>query len=207
MLVNNLDHPSPIVVDLIDLLLLCLTAKHLFATFSSPGGRSTLRLDETNMAVPSSTYSLSHAVSTFDPAFRQLGLETITSTDSSIEGGKRYDHDHDILIYGATSFTGKLVVKYLLQHPQYTSGEFSFALGGRTKSKLDDLAEQVEAEGHTRPAVVCFSLETGEEDGVRKAVERCKVVVNLAGPFSTQNAEVLIRCVNVLFVGAISMSS
>jgi nucleoside-diphosphate-sugar epimerase len=162
------------------------------------------------MAVPTSTYSLSHAVSTFDPAFRQLGRSTTstsTSTGSSIEQGKRYDDDHDILIYGATSFTGKLVVKYLLQHPQYTSGEFRFALGGRTKSKLDDLAEQVEAEGHTRPAVVCFSLEAGEEEGVREAVERCKVVVNLAGPFSTQNAEVLIRCVNVLFVGTISMSS
>jgi hypothetical protein len=38
------------------------------------------------------------------------------------------------------------------------------------------------------------------EEGVRKAVERCKVVVNLAGPFSTQNAEVLIRCVTVLCV-------
>lgn len=157
------------------------------------------------MAVPTSTYSLSHAVSTFDPAFRQLGRSTTTSTDSSIEDGKRYDYD--ILIYGATSFTGKLVIKYLLQHPQYKSSDFSFALGGRTKSKLDDLAEQVEAEGHTRPAVVSFSLETGEEEGVRKAVERCKVVVNLAGPFSTQNAEVLIRCVSVLFVGAISMSS
>lgn len=158
------------------------------------------------MAVPTSTYSLSHAVSTFDPAFRQLGRTTTTSTDSSIEGGKRYDHDHDILIYGATSFTGRLVVKYLLQHPQYTSGEFRFALGGRTKSKLDSLAEQVEVEGHQRPQVVCFPLcfpasssggSEGErvEEGVRKAVERCKVVVNLAGPFSTQNAEVLIRCV------------
>jgi hypothetical protein len=164
------------------------------------------------MAVPTSTYSLSHAVSTFDPAFRQLGRSTTstsTSTGSSIEQGKRYDDDHDILIYGATSFTGKLVVKYLLQHPQYTSGEFRFALGGRTKSKLDDLAEQVEAEGHQRPAVVCFPLSSsggeeseGEEieEGVRKAVERCKVVVNLAGPFSTQNAEVLIRCVTVLCV-------
>lgn len=163
---------------------------------------------DTTMAVPSSTYSLSHAVSTFDPAFRQLGrTSTSTSTGSSIEQGKKSDYDHDILIYGATSFTGKLVIKYLLRHPQYKSSDFSFALGGRTKSKLDDLAEQVEAEGHTRPAVVSFSLETGEEEGVRKAVERCKVVVNLAGPFSTQNAEVLIRCVSVLFVGAISMSS
>lgn len=152
------------------------------------------------MAVPTSTYSLSHAVSTFDPAFRQLGRTTTTSTDSSIEGGKRHEHDHDILIYGATSFTGKLVVKYLLQHPQYISGEFRFALGGRTKSKLDSLADQVEAEGHGRPTVVCFSLEEGEEEGVRKAVERCKVVVNLAGPFSTQNAEVLIRCVSVFCV-------
>jgi hypothetical protein len=159
------------------------------------------------MAVPTSTYSLSHAVSTFDPAFRQLGRSTTISTDSSIEDGKRYDYD--ILIYGATSFTGKLVVKYLLQHPQYKSSDFSFALGGRTKSKLDSLAEQVEAEGNTRPAVVCFPLSSsagegseGEEieEGVRKAVERCKVVVNLAGPFSTQNAEALIRCVSVLFV-------
>jgi hypothetical protein len=165
---------------------------------------------DTTMAVPSSTYSLSHAVSTFDPAFRQLGrttTSTSTSTGSFIDQGKRYDYDHDILIYGATSFTGKLVVKYLLQHPQYKSSDFSFALGGRTKSKLDDLAEQVEAEGHQRPAVVCFPLSSSEgsegeeiEEGVRKAVERCKVVVNLAGPFSTQNAEVLIRCVSVLCV-------
>lgn len=139
------------------------------------------------MSVPTSTYSLSHAVSSFTPGY--------TPTSSPSPGSPPPEPEYDILIYGSTSFTGKLVISYLVRHPQ--SRSFTYALAGRTQSKLDDLARKVEEEGYERPPIVCFSLEEGEEGekAVREAVGRCKVVVNLAGPFSTQNAEMLIRCV------------
>jgi len=137
------------------------------------------------MSVPTSTYSLSHAVSSFTPAY-----STTTSKTTSSSGSKP---EYDILIYGSTSFTGKLVIDYLVQHPQ--SSKFSYALGGRTRTKLDALASKVEADGYDKPDVVCFQLVDGEqgEQDVHEAVSKCKVVVNLAGPFSSQNAEMLIR--------------
>jgi hypothetical protein len=153
----------------------------------------TLTLPSITMSVPTSSYSLSHAVSTFNPAYR---LDR-TSTSSSSDKPPTYD----ILIYGATSFTGKLVIHYLLQHPQ--ASKFTFALAGRTLHKLEALADKVESDGHPKPDIVCFSLEEGgrqgeQEEGAERAVAGCRVVVNLAGPFSTQNAEMLIRSVCVV---------
>lgn len=102
---------------------------------------------------------------------------------------KTYTPTTDLLIYGATSFTGKLVLAYLATHPQ--SPEFTFTLAGRTREKLIDLQSFAYAQGWGKPDFKCFGLE--DEDVVERAVGECRVVVNLAGPYSSQNAEVLVR--------------
>ncbi len=42
--------------------------------------------------------------------------------------------DHDVVLFGATGFAGKLVAEYLASHPSRTS--FSWAIAGRSPDKL-----------------------------------------------------------------------
>ena len=45
--------------------------------------------------------------------------------------------DHNVVLFGATGFTGKLVAEYLATHPSRAS--FSWAIAGRTPEKLAGL--------------------------------------------------------------------
>ena len=48
----------------------------------------------------------------------------------------------DFVIYGATGFTGKLVVEYSMQ--KYSSdSDISWAIAGRNKSKLEELKNKM----------------------------------------------------------------
>ncbi len=92
---------------------------------------------------------------------------------------------YTLLIYGATSFTGRILIEYLLSHPQLNptaidppKGKFNFALAGRNEAKLRTFRDETGLED--TDLVVC-GLESGDEDGVMKMVELCEVVVNLAG--------------------------
>lgn len=47
----------------------------------------------------------------------------------------KLDRELDIVVYGATGFTGRLVVEYL--HKQYgVNSDVNWAMAGRNKSKL-----------------------------------------------------------------------
>jgi len=52
---------------------------------------------------------------------------------------------HDIVLYGATGFTGKLVAGYLARHP--ASSRFSWAIAGRNADKLARVRDVVAAKG------------------------------------------------------------
>ena len=49
----------------------------------------------------------------------------------------------DILILGATGFAGKLIARYLVNHPQRTSSPFTLTLGGRSRDKLTEVAKSL----------------------------------------------------------------
>ncbi len=49
----------------------------------------------------------------------------------------------DIVLWGATGFTGRLVARYLAEHPDVTSGRVSLALAGRDREKLEALRREL----------------------------------------------------------------
>jgi len=61
--------------------------------------------------------------------------------------------DFDIIVWGASGFTGRLVAEYLNQ-TYGVDGDIRWAMGGRNAAKLGEVAEQIGATG--------VSLVTGE---------------------------------------------
>ena len=89
-----------------------------------------------------------------------------------------------LIVYGATGFTGQLVATYLDAHPELKGKQW--AIAGRTKSKLADLSTKLGG----RPETLCVDLE--DPDAVSQMVLRTSVVLNCAGPYSTNNGASLL---------------
>ena len=52
----------------------------------------------------------------------------------------------DIIVYGATGFTGKLVVEYLLKHYGLKNDLFNWSIAGRSLKKLENLKTDLSEE-------------------------------------------------------------
>jgi len=100
----------------------------------------------------------------------------------------------DILILGATGFTGKLIARYLANHPQRPSSPFTLALGGRSRDKLKEVAISLGSTTNSDSIVVVNLL---DYSNVESAVVRAKVVINAIGPY-WKFGDNIVRCVGCL---------
>ena len=96
---------------------------------------------------------------------------------------------YDVLVLGATGYTGRLVARYLNGHPQHRTS-FSLAIAGRSKAKLDALKEQEKLDD----AVAIVQVDVTQPNDVERAVKDAKVVINTVGPFVRWGTPV-VRCV------------
>jgi len=86
----------------------------------------------------------------------------------------------DILILGATGFTGKLIARYLVNHPQRAFPSFTLTLGGRSRDRLNKVAASLGLSTNTDSIVV---VDLSNYASVESAVVRAKVVINSIGPY------------------------
>ena len=101
-----------------------------------------------------------------------------------IRNPKQAQKTYDLVLYGSTGFTGKLVAAYLDNHPQLQGK--SWAIAGRTQSKLDALNATLTSS----PGVLCVSL--ADIEAVDHMVQQARVVITCAGPYSLYSGNVLL---------------
>ncbi len=86
-------------------------------------------------------------------------------------------HDYDIVVYGATSFVGQILARYMVE--QFSNGELKFALAGRSKSKLESLKASLDA-----PELDLLIADAADEDALNAMCFKTKVVVSTVGPYA-----------------------
>ena len=84
----------------------------------------------------------------------------------------------DILVLGATGFTGNLIASYLSTHPQRS--QFSLALGARSPKKLKALVDNLNL---LQSSVKLVQVDVNNEGDVERAVRSTRVVINTVGPY------------------------
>ena len=91
----------------------------------------------------------------------------------------------DIVVYGATGFTGGLCVKYLKENYPGTK----IAIGGRNKKKLRGVAEE--------SSLNCEILvaDGNDSEALDKITKRARVVLSTAGPFHRYGSKMVASCV------------
>ena len=91
----------------------------------------------------------------------------------------------DVLLYGASGFTGRLAVAELARH---APRGLRWALAGRNRGKLE--AARDAADGPGRPAEI-LEADSARPDTVDAAVSRARVVIATAGPFAAYGTPVV----------------
>jgi short subunit dehydrogenase-like uncharacterized protein len=100
---------------------------------------------------------------------------------------------HDVVIWGATGFTGRLVAEYLSERAG--GGKLRLALAGRDRGKLELLREElvrIEASASELPLIVADSHDRASLDAM---VRETAVVCSTVGPYALHGRELVAACV------------
>ena len=84
----------------------------------------------------------------------------------------------DVVVYGATGFTGKLVVEYM-QKMYGNDAEISWAIAGRSSEKLTSVSEELRV-GSDVPHLI---VDSNDSDSITKMVQQTKCVLTTVGPY------------------------
>ncbi len=92
---------------------------------------------------------------------------------------------YDVVIYGATGFTGSQAAEYFDDH---VGGALRWAIAGRNASKLNDLR----ADLRTKPDVIVADAQ--DDTAVDAMVARARVILTTAGPFARYGEAIVRSC-------------
>jgi short subunit dehydrogenase-like uncharacterized protein len=96
----------------------------------------------------------------------------------------------DIVVYGATGFTGQLVAEYLTQH--YKSDKtLKWAMAGRSLGKLKSVRDAIGAPGNI-PLIVA---DASDAASLKAMAEQTMSVITTVGPYQLYGEELLAACV------------
>lgn len=97
--------------------------------------------------------------------------------------------DFDVIVYGATGFTGRLVAEYLAS--AYSGSDAPrWAMAGRSLSKLQEIRDLIGAPAST-PLVVANADEPAT---LREMAERSAVVLTTVGPYQLHGSDLVGAC-------------
>jgi len=94
--------------------------------------------------------------------------------------------EFDIIVYGATGYTGRLVAEYLK-----TKTGLKWAMAGRSADKLSEVRDLIGAAADT-PLIVADASDPASLDAM---VKRTKVVLTTVGPYQLYGNELVEACV------------
>lgn len=103
----------------------------------------------------------------------------------------QHNRDYDIVVWGATGFTGSLVAEYLLA--EYgVGGGLRWAIAGRSEEKLMALRESLGSGAAALPMVTADSF---DEQKLAAMVAGTRVVISTVGPYARYGSPLVAACV------------
>ncbi len=99
--------------------------------------------------------------------------------------------EFDIIIYGATGFTGRLVAEYFAQYYGGRDDAPNWAMAGRSAAKLAEVRDLIGAPTAT-PLVVADAADPASLDAM---CARTRVVLTTVGPYQLYGSELVAACV------------
>ena len=96
--------------------------------------------------------------------------------------------DFDLIIWGATGFTGNLVCDYISKN--YNERELRWAIAGRNKKKILKLQQKLKIDD-SRTIIA----DSSDKDSLVKMVKKSKVVCTTVGPYAKYGTNLVEACI------------
>ncbi len=101
------------------------------------------------------------------------------------------DRPFDVLIWGATGFTGRLLAAYLAR----TAPGLRWALGGRSASKLEAVRAELSRAHPAAAALPLIVADAADPGSLARLVAQSRVVCSTVGPFAKHGHPLVAACV------------
>lgn len=101
------------------------------------------------------------------------------------------DRPFDIVLYGATGFTGGLVADYLMRNMPVGG---SWAVAGRSRTKLDAIVARLATEMPDVPAPGVVVADTGDAGSLAEMARSARVVITTVGPYLEYGEPLVAAC-------------
>jgi short subunit dehydrogenase-like uncharacterized protein len=95
------------------------------------------------------------------------------------------EREHDVVLFGATGFTGALTAEYLAGH---AGDGLRWALAGRNRAKLEALSQRLGVD------VPLLHADVTDEASLRAVAESARVVITTVGPYVTYGEPLVAAC-------------
>lgn len=99
----------------------------------------------------------------------------------------RADRPFDIVVFGATSFVGEILCRYLVERHGTGNGSdtLGWAIAGRSTDKLESVATST---GADVPRIVA---DAASADDMASLVDSCRLVISTVGPYALYGSELV----------------
>jgi short subunit dehydrogenase-like uncharacterized protein len=94
---------------------------------------------------------------------------------------------YDVIVLGASGFTGKLVAEYM--HGQYGTGNLRWALAGRNLRKLEAVRDE-----YASSDVDILVADSNDLDSLEALVQQGRVVLTTVGPYARYGSKLVDAC-------------
>ena len=99
-------------------------------------------------------------------------------------------NQYDIIIFGATSFVGKIICEYMIK--QFSNDEVSWVLAGRSEKKLTELKNSLGKKAIDLPVIIA---DASDLEGLKSMCEQAKVIMSTVGPYDLYGETLIQACV------------
>ncbi|MCU0975371.1 MAG: saccharopine dehydrogenase NADP-binding domain-containing protein [Steroidobacteraceae bacterium] len=96
----------------------------------------------------------------------------------------------DVVVFGATSFVGRILCRYLLER-HGSRGELSWAAAGRSQVRLEELRSELGPKAAKLPILVA---DAADERSLHEMVARARVIVSTVGPYALYGEPLVKAC-------------
>ena len=101
------------------------------------------------------------------------------------------EREYDIVVFGATGFTGALTAEYLAHRAPATT---RWALAGRNRDKLEAVRRRLAEISPASAQLPLLTADTGDASSMRKLAESTRVVITTVGPYIKYGEPVVAAC-------------
>ena len=101
------------------------------------------------------------------------------------------DRQYDLVLFGATGFTGGLTAEYLAAH---APADLRWALVGRNRGKLEAVRSRLAAAGGPAPAPDLLEADAADAGALAKIAESARVAITTVGPYALYGGPLVAAC-------------